>query len=491
MVNSTKKIVLLLLLTAKVFCGNCQNEQLNYSSKQLQEDYAIFRKALETTYPSLYRFTDSLIMSKYLDDNFKSLNQPESEKDFYKLIATTCARVNDEHLIPTPSKDYYQSLENTHHYLPFSLKIIDRRVYVLATAQSNSAVPAGSEIISINGKPIEEIVNTLLSVIPSDGYIQTFNIRHLEDYSMTEEENLFDLNYPIFIEDTDSYRIEFIDIADQSKKKMTAIAGLDFKSYKKFFYSRTKLEAPLAFKYLKKNVAYLRISSFLKWHRARFKQDFYTLYDSVFTALKKNHTENLILDLRNNEGGDGTGEKLLTYLLTKPYKHFASAEVKFVGYAPVADYLENGKDPFFADSLVYRTNTGMYSLRNKYMLLLDEQQPDINHYRGKLYVLINGASGSMASVVASFLKGNKRAIFIGEESGGTMEGNTSHQSARLVLPNTKIRVAIPLVKTTNAVSFTKGRGVMPDYPITPNIRDILKGVDTELNFTLGLIYSKR
>ncbi|MFC0515088.1 S41 family peptidase [Mucilaginibacter angelicae] len=491
MLNSIKKIMLTLLLLAKTFCGNCQNEQLTYSPKQLQEDYSIFRKALETTYPSLYRFTDSLIMSKYLDDNFKSLNQPESGADFYKLIATSCARVNDEHLIATPSKDYYRSLENTHHYLPFSLKIIDRRFYVLTTAQSNSTMPVGSEIISINGRPIEEILNTLLSAIPSDGYIQTFNIRHLEDYSMTEEENLFDLNYPIFIEDTDSYRIEFIDVADQSKKKMITIAGLDYKSYKKFFYSRTKLEAPLAFRYLKKDVAYLRISSFLKWHRARFKQDFYTLYDSVFKELNVRHTKNLILDLRNNEGGDGTGEKLLTYLLTKPYKHFESVEVKFVGYAPVADYLENGKEPFFADSLVYQTNTGIYSLKNKYMPLLDEQQPDINHYKGKLYVLINGASGSMASVVANFLKGNKRAIFIGEESGGTMEGNTSHQSARLVLPNTKIRIAIPLLKTTNAVAFTKGRGVYPDYDVSPKMDDILKGIDTELDFTLGLILSKK
>jgi C-terminal processing protease CtpA/Prc len=134
------------------------------------------------------------------------------------------------------------------------------------------------------------------------------------------------------------------------------------------------------------------------------------------------HTKNLILDLRNNEGGDETGEKLLTYLLMKPYQHFESAEVKFAGYAPVAHYLENGKDLFFADSMLYQTSTGMYKLSNKYTPLLDEQQPDINHYTGKLYVLINGASGSMASVVASFLKGNKRAIFIGEESGGGHNG---------------------------------------------------------------------
>jgi len=491
MPNSVRKTALTLLLITKAFCGICQNEPLNYSSKQLQEDYSIFRKALETTYPSLYRFTDSLIMSKYLDNNFELLNKAESATEFYKLIATTCAKINDEHLIPTPSKDYYRSLENTHHYFPFSLKIIDRRFYVLATVQSNNAIPVGSEILSVNGISVEEILNTLLPTIPSDGYIQTFNTRHLEDYSMTEEENLFDLNYPIFIADTATYRIEFIDKGDKSIKKIATVAGLDYKSYKNFFYSRNKLEAPLAFKYLKKNVAYLRISSFLKWHRTRFKQDFYTLYDSVFKELNVRNTENLILDLRNNEGGDGTGEKLLTYLLTKPYKHFESTEVKFVGYAPVADYLENGKDLFFADSLAYKTETGMYRLKKAYMPLLDEQQPDVNHYNGKLYVLINGASGSMASVVASFLKGNGRGIFIGEESGGTMEGNTSHQLARLVLPNSKIRIAIPLIKTTNAVAFTKGRGVEPEYHVTPKIDEILKGIDTELNFAVHLIQSKR
>jgi len=474
------------------FAGAQVTGQEKYSLKQLQEDYSIFRKTLETTYPSLYRFTDSAIMTKYLDDNFKLIDQPESEIEFYKLIATTCAKINDEHLIPQPSTAYYHSLQNTHHYFPFSLKIIDRRFYVLKAAQANGPIPAGSEILSINGKSVEEILNILLPTIPSDGYQQTFNIRHLEDYSMTEEDNLFDLNYPIFVEDTDAYQIEYIDKDDKSAKKTTMVAGLDFKSYKNFFYSRNKLVAPLAFKYLKKNVAYLRISSFLKWHRNRFKQDFDKLYDSVFTALKAKHTKNLILDLRNNEGGDGTGEKLLSYLMTKPYKLYESAELKFTGYPAVVDYLENRKeDVFFPDSLVDRTG-GLYAFKKAYMPLPGgEQQPDSNHYKGNLYVLINGASGSMASVVASFLKGNGRGVFIGEEGGGAMEGATAFYGANLVLPNSKIRVRIGLLKTTRAVAFTKGRGVFPDYDVTPKMDDILKGIDTELNFTLGLISSKK
>jgi len=61
----------------------------------------------------------------------------------------------------------------------------------------------------------------------------------------------------------------------------------------------------------------------------------------------------------------------------------------------------------------------------------------------------------------------------------------------LVLPNSKIRVHLGLLKTTNAVVFTKGRGVEPDYPIAPKIDDILNDADTELNFTLGLIPSRK
>jgi len=85
---------------------------------------------------------------------------------------------------------------------------------------------------------------------------------------------------------------------------------------------------------------------------------------------------------------------------------------------------------------------------------------------------------------------NTNAIFIGEESGGTMEGSTSRHYAKLLLPNTKIRITIPLLKKSHHVNYEKGRGVIPDYDVIPKIEDILKGEDTELNFTLDLIASE-
>lgn len=492
-----KTFIISVLLLSSLF-ANGQNTpepegKKMLSPKELKEDYLILRKALETTYPSLYRFTDSLSISRYLDSQINLLNRPMSEIEFYRLIALTCARTNDEHVISTPSKAYYLALEKSNHFFPFSLKIIDRRLYLLKSNLRDDKMPVGSEILSINGHSTEEILNALLPTISSDGYIQTFNIRHLEDYCMTQNENLFDLNYPIFVEEKDSFRIEFVHPELKSEKQALTIAGIDFHEYKKFYNDRREYKAPLEFKYLKSDIAYLRIHSFHKFHRDDFGQNFNSLYDSIFYELKQSGTKNLILDLRNNEGGDGTGEKLIPYLLRKPYTHLSFIEEKFSGYPPVVDYLENGENLFFIDSIVYRTSTGMYRLRKEYhsyVPLLDEKIPDKNNYTENLYILINGASGSMANVVASFIKGNTDAIFIGEESGGTVEGHTGESYAFLVLPNSKIRVMIPLTKKAHNLDFVQGRGVYPDYSVGPKITDILKGIDTELDFTLDLISKK-
>lgn len=110
------KLLLPLVLVLSNLAVTGQNMHISeskklYTPKELREDYSILRKALETTYPSLYRFTDSLSITNYLDSQVKLFNRPITEIEFYKYVALTCARTNDEHVIPTPSQDYYQELE--------------------------------------------------------------------------------------------------------------------------------------------------------------------------------------------------------------------------------------------------------------------------------------------------------------------------------------------------------------------------------------------
>ena len=60
----------------------------------------------------------------------------------------------------------------------------------------------------------------------------------------------------------------------------------------------------------------------------------------------------------------------------------------------------------------------------------------------------------------------------------------------MTLPNTHIKVAIPLLKFVLDVpskNIPFGRGVLADYKIEPKFQDVIDGVDAELEFTLDLI----
>jgi hypothetical protein len=123
---------------------------------------------------------------------------------------------------------------------------------------------------------------------------------------------------------------------------------------------------------------------------------------------------------------------------------------------------------------------------------LGEQKPIPPFYQGKAYVLLNGKSFSGTGESTSLMHYHKVAVFIGEECGSGYYGNTSGFMPRLTLPNTKIRVRIPMIRYTMAVSgYPKDRGIIPDYPVSPNIEDLLTDKDTVMEFTFDLIAKNR
>ena len=111
------------------------------------------------------------------------------------------------------------------------------------------------------------------------------------------------------------------------------------------------------------------------------------------------------------------------------------------------------------------------------------------NYTDKVYLLVNGYTRSEASIFSAVMNDQKRAVTIGEESGGNYYGPTSSIIPYVELPNTKIGFTNPLAKIINHVSKTveHGRGTMPNYIVQENITDRILKKDTVLNFTLELI----
>jgi hypothetical protein len=81
-----------------------------------------------------------------------------------------------------------------------------------------------------------------------------------------------------------------------------------------------------------------------------------------------------------------------------------------------------------------------------------------------------------------------RATFVGEESGAGYYGNVSGGGVTLTLPHSGVRVRIPFIKYSCAVSgYTpEDRGLIPEHIIVPTVDDLLAGRDPVLEFALEL-----
>jgi len=120
---------------------------------------------------------------------------------------------------------------------------------------------------------------------------------------------------------------------------------------------------------------------------------------------------------------------------------------------------------------------------------LDVWHPQPNRFTGNVYVLIDGFSFSTCADVATVMHHHQLATFIGQETGGGYDGNTSGNSKSLILPHSGIRVNVPMWKytTANPGHSYYGRGVIPDYPTSRTRQALIENTDVELAKALELI----
>jgi len=432
---------LLLLLSAPSALGQIQLSDTNriYRPDELKADLRFLRKKLASIHPGLYRYTTKPAFDIFFDSLYNSVDKPMDEQAFLSLITLLHPKIGDGHTMFLPSSTTAEYNNSKGRFFPFSLTYTGGRLYVAENCSSDTGIEKGEEIVSINGEGTAAVMSQLLARQIRDGYNQTYPIWILNHY--------FPAYYSFAYGRPSQFSIELKSKNGELRKKQ--VAALTKDSIKFFRQTRyPAIEFPgISVEEIKDGTtAILTIKSFdPDLLESVYKQDYKRTLDSIFTMLNRNRATNLILDLRDNQGGDfEPGRYLLSYLLMSP-----------------ARYLLNGKE----SRLI---------------------QPRINHFTGRLFVLINGGSFSNTAIVSACLEKNKRAVFIGEETGGNkyiISGNPTE----VVMPKTRIRGFISTTTFWITAGGGDGHGVLPTYPVLPTIADILTEKDIPKAFALKLI----
>lgn len=422
-------------------------------TSELREDFQTFRTVLTENHPDLYRYRSRESVDGLLDSCQAILTVPMNLIAFGNLTRYAVSAIECGHTSGSLPGEIMERYAASVPMFPLKLWFADHHAFVLCSKEA--IAPPGSEILSIDGEPVDQIRRKLFCYLPSDGKIQT-----KKDATLNNDAFLFLYNF-IYGEKA-HFKIRLI-IPDGRVREVT-LPATHFENTQCPAYKTANNAKPLEFNITDSTRAVLTIRTFSKDRVSNAGQDFPVFLQTAFEQIQQRNIQHLFIDLRGNGGGDDVyGALLYSYLTSKPFRYFST--------------LQSRSKPLMTPE----DHPG-----------LALQQPANVSFGGKVYVLIDGRTFSTAADFCAITRSNARGIFIGQETGGGYEGNNSGGAVRVDLPHSGIRLAVPTVKYSNAVTpgNEAGRGIVPDYPIAPSISDILAEKDVQLQRAFEIISAK-
>jgi hypothetical protein len=197
---------------------------------------------------------------------------------------------------------------------------------------------------------------------------------------------------------------------------------------------------------------------------ARFRQ----FIDSAFAVLRARQTTRLLLDLRNNTGGDDAySDYLLAYIASRPFRWYSTFRLRTS--AVLKQRTPPAAPPAVPDAYTAAIFGHADGETFAYDLPLHPPVPVEARFQGQVLVLINRHSYSMAAVGAATAQDAGFARLVGEETGD----RPTLYAAQFAfpLPNTGLLVKVPKGYLVRPSGRHRRSGVRPDYAVRDHLLD--------------------
>jgi C-terminal processing protease CtpA/Prc len=188
----------------------------------------------------------------------------------------------------------------------------------------------------------------------------------------------------------------------------------------------------------------------------------------MFRKIKRTDLQKLVIDVSDNPGGlMGNTAYLYSFLAEAPFKICTRIETAFED-DPTFQQFTNFQKVFGKQGIqLFPKLSSAYPLKDHVGLKVFH--PQKNAFQGEVVVVTNHLTNSAACVFSMLVKREGRGKIIGTETRSNYANFTADQPVRLVLPHSKIEVAIPSRSLHFLEHPSNGQSIMPDIEMNADV----------------------
>ncbi len=445
------------------------------TAKEAQRELRILKRGLTDLHSGLYRY----LTPEQLEAEFARAEAQVADgsdaMEMHLIASRIAAAVRCGHTWTNPLNQgpaIQRALADL-PALPVRIRLLEGRM--LVTASADPQVPVSAELLSIDGRTPAALIADFMPYLRADG---SNDGKRLSQLDSGENGDAMDRLLPLLHPPgARGYALKLRPrggkvrevtvpamTASERERLLTAagnpLPGNDW---------RFEIDG---------DTARLTLPTFSFWNGGF---DWNGFLDRSFATLDEKKIPNLILDLRDNEGGDDAiGHALLAHVLPAPFTIPASRVETAYERAPydLARHLDTWDYSFF-------DRTGQVVRGEGRNWLLREQDADrviapvAKPYGGKVVLLTGPQMSSAGYLIARDFKASGAATLIGRETGGSLRGLNGGQLAWMVLPVSGVSIDIPLISGF-AKTAQPDRGVVPDIAVRTRLEDVAANIDPDM-----------
>lgn len=402
--------------------------QKEITPAEIKQDLDFWLEWLDKTHPDLnYTIADLKGFKAKVNALGSSYKESTTVKQFLYDVMALNEILSDGHMSISLGKatKYIEHIDAQGKGLfPFTVAFQNEELVINKKLGGQATDLSGYVINAVNGVPVSDILEQLLVRSSGD------SVRHRK----AALEKRFNYYYWLLIEQADEFILN-VKKGRESKNVIVAASksnGEFDKIFEKYFH--------LAFP--AKNTALLTINSF-NWGKEYKK--YYAFMEESFKAINERGVEHLIIDIRNNGGGDDSYwmKGIYAYIADKPYKTGSNYKLKVV------------EGRAFDDHKVGDVVDGVMTT------IREDSLNNPNRFKGKTSILIGPYSYSSSILFANVAQDYGLATLVGTKTGGRAAQTGGIQ--RTSLPNSKFSVTSP------RFWMERPKGGNPQTPVSPDV----------------------